>query len=125
MTSEAVRASLSRAAKRSWPKAAKANDLPFPDFWKGAAEWLCFHAPHVGDGLMQRLIDDVVREAALAEAAGTEPRPYRVSSEVRAIWAQAEQGLKAAAAKAARPAEASRPPMTSVRRQVAEQGRLL
>ena len=121
MTSDEVKASLGRAVKRSWPKAAKASDLPFPDFWKGAAEWLAFHAPHVGDGLMRRLIADVVREAVLAEAAGAAPKPYRVSERVRAIWAMAERSL---AIKSAIPAPIQ--PTAPVRRaNPMKQGRLL
>ena len=73
MTADEVKAALAKAAKKAWPETKKASDLPFPEYWKGAAEWLLFHAPHVDDRLMRRFIEDVVREAVLAEAAGTRP----------------------------------------------------
>lgn len=90
MTTADVKAALSRAVRRKWPNAAKASDLPYTDYWKSAMEWLCFHAPHVGDGLMGRLIADIVHEAVLAEAAGAEPKPYKVPDKVREIWRRVE-----------------------------------
>ena len=90
MTTDEVKTALGKAVRRAWPKVAKASDLPYPDYWKSATEWLCFHAPHIGDGLIQRLIADVVREALLAEAAGAEPKPYKVPDKVREIWRRVE-----------------------------------
>ena len=90
MTAEEVKTALGRAARRAWPRAAKASDLPFPGYWKGATEWLCFHAPHVGDRLMRQYIDDVVTEAVLAEAAGKTPKARIVPDKVKEIWRQVE-----------------------------------
>lgn len=90
MTTDEVKAALGRAVRRAWPKAAKASDLPYPDYWKSATEWLCFHVPHVGSRLMERLVADVVHEAVMAEAAGTEPKPYKVPDKVRQIWRRVE-----------------------------------
>ena len=87
MTADEVKASLAKAARRAWPRAARASDLPLPEYWKGATEWLCFQAPHVGDRLMRQYIEDVVREAVLAEAAGKTPKARTVPDKVREILA--------------------------------------
>lgn len=93
MKTDEVKAALARAVRREWPNVTKASDLPYPDYWKSATEWLCFHAPHIGDRLMERLVADVVREAVLAEAAGTKPKPYKVPDKVRQIWEKAEHAM--------------------------------
>ena len=89
MTADEVKTALGKAVRRAWPRAAKASELPFPDYWKGATEWLAFHAPHIGDELMGRFIADIVREAVCAEAAGTEPAARKISDEVKEIWNRA------------------------------------
>ena len=86
MTADEVKASLAKAARRCWPDVKKASDLPFPEYWKGATEWLTFHAPHVGDALMWKIIDGFVVSAKEAEERGEAPVPPKVSDEVRAIW---------------------------------------
>ena len=90
MTAEEVKTALGRAARRAWPNAAKASDLPFPEYWKGATDWLCFHAPHVGDRLMRDYIADVVRTAVDAEESGLKPAAPKVPDSVREIWAKVE-----------------------------------
>ena len=90
MTAEGAKATLARAAKLAWPNAAKASDLPFPEFWKSVSAWLEFHAPHVGDKLMREFIESAVQEAVDAEALGLEPRAWIVPESVRAIWASVE-----------------------------------
>ena len=97
MTADGVKASLAKAAARAWPNAAKASDLPFPEYWKAVTEWLTFHAPHVGDELMQQFIDGYVASAKAAEERGETPTPPKVSEEVRAIWANAGRGKAAKA----------------------------
>ena len=89
MTADEVKTALGKAVRRAWPKVAKASELPFPDYWKGATEWLAFHAPHIGDELMGRFIADIVREAVCADAAGTEPAARKISNEVKEIWNRA------------------------------------
>lgn len=90
MTAAEVRAELRRAAGAAWPGAARASDLPFPSYWKAAAEWLEFHAPRVGDALMRRFVSDVVEEAQSAEREGRAPAERRVPCHVRAIWREIE-----------------------------------
>ncbi len=97
MTADGVKASLAKVAARAWPNAAKASDLPFPGYWKAVTEWLTFHAPHVGDVLMQQFIDGYVASAKAAEERGEAPTPPKVSEEVRAIWANAGRGKAAKA----------------------------
>ena len=97
MTAEEVKTALAKAARRCWPNVTKASDLPFPDYWKGATDWLCFHAPHVGDRLMRQYIDDVVTEAVLAEAAGKAPKARIVPDKVREIWRQVESAERSSA----------------------------
>lgn len=89
MTADEVKASLAKAARRCWPKVTKASDLPFPEYWKAVTEWLTFHAPHVGDALMLKLIDEFVVSAKEAEESGRKPAAPIVSDEVREIWANA------------------------------------
>lgn len=86
MTADEVKASLAKAARRCWPDVKKASDLPFPEYWKAVTEWLTFHAPHVGDALMWKLIDEFAVSAKEAEERGEAPVPPKVSDEVRAIW---------------------------------------
>lgn len=96
MTADEVKASLAKAARRCWPDVKKASDLPFPEYWKAVTEWLTFHAPHVGDALMWKLIDEFAGSAKEAEERGEAPVPPKVSDEVRAIWSKAERGDKSA-----------------------------
>lgn len=86
MTADEVKASLAKAARRAWPNAAKASDLPFPQYWKSVTEWLTFHAPRIGDKLMRELIDHAVALASEAETQGVEPKEWRIPEEVRKIW---------------------------------------
>ena len=86
MTSDEVKTSLAKAARRCWPNVTKASDLPFPEYWKAVTEWLTFHAPHVGDALMWKLIDEFAVSAKEAEERDEAPVPPKVSDEVRAIW---------------------------------------
>ena len=88
MTSGQIKAALANAARRYWPRTARASDLPFPEYWRGATEYLTFHAPRVGDALMMQFVEDMVREAVDAESLGLEPRTPVVSEEVRKIWAK-------------------------------------
>lgn len=90
MTADEVKAALAKAARRYWPNVKKASGLPFPDYWRGAAEWLCFHARHVGDGLMERFIATVVREAVDAEDLGLKPRGWAIPEKIREIWRRVE-----------------------------------
>lgn len=90
MKPEEAKAALVRAVHRAWPNAAKASELPFPDYWKAVTEWLTFHAPRVGDALMLQFIDEFVVAAKIAEERGEAPVPPKVSDEVRAIWEKAE-----------------------------------
>lgn len=92
MTADEVKAALARAARRAWPNAARASDLPFPGYWRREAEWLTFHAPHVGNGLMERFIADSVAAAREAERCGEKPMPHVVPEVVRRIWEQVERG---------------------------------
>lgn len=92
MTSDEVKTALAKAAKRAWPGAAKASDLPFPEYWKGMTEWLVFHAPRVGDELMGRLVRGVVEIAVEAERKGETPVANVVREETRAIWAGKGRG---------------------------------
>ena len=89
MTVDEVKASLAKAARRCWPNVTKASDLPFPEYWKAVTEWLTFHAPHVGDALMWKLIDEFAVRAKEAEERAETPAAPIVSNEVREIWAKA------------------------------------
>lgn len=86
MTAREVKTSLAKAARRCWPNVAKASDLPFPDYWKAVTDWLTFHAPHVGDSLMWKLIDDFAVSAKEAEERGEAPAAPKVSERVKKIW---------------------------------------
>lgn len=86
MTAKEIKEALARAARKAWPSVAKASDLPFPDYWRNKVEWLTFHAPHIGDRMMRVLIEDAVRDAVLAEAAGKEPVCPPVPASVKKIW---------------------------------------
>ena len=94
MKADEVKASLAKAARRAWPNVAKASDLPFPEYWKAVTEWLTFHAPHVGDELMQQFIDDFVADAKAAEERGLKPAAPKVSKDIREIWEKAEKAAK-------------------------------
>lgn len=91
MTAREVKTSLAKAARRCWPDVKKASDLPFPDYWKAVTEWLTFHAPHVGDALMWKLIYDFAVSAKEAEERGEEPTPPKVPERVREIWRKADK----------------------------------
>ena len=93
MTADEVKASLAKAARRAWPNAAKASDLPFPAYWKGVTEYLVFHSPRIGDKLMLELVDYAVSEAVTAETLGVEPKEWRVPDEIRKFWEGTERGL--------------------------------
>lgn len=86
MTADGVKASLAKAARQAWPNAAKASDLPFPEYWKSVTEWLTFHAPRIGDKLMREFIDHAVSEAVTAETQGVKPKEWRIPEAVRKIW---------------------------------------
>lgn len=90
MTVEAVKTTLSRSVKATWPNVAKASELPFPEYWRGVTEWLTFHAPHVGDRLMRELVEACVMRAFEALRDGEKPDAPKVPEEVRAIWRRAE-----------------------------------
>ncbi|MBR6733268.1 MAG: hypothetical protein IKL96_02590 [Kiritimatiellae bacterium] len=87
MTTSEVKTALGKAARRCWPNVTRASDLPFPEYWKGATEWLTFHAPHVGDALMRKLIDGFAVSAKEAEERGEAPVPPKVPEKVKEIWA--------------------------------------
>lgn len=110
MTPEDARDELRRAARAAWPGAARASELPFPGYFRAAAEWLGFHAPRVGEALMRRLVADVVEEALGAEREGRVPAERRVPERVRAIWRGIDrrmaEGPAASAGPAPRPAAA-------------------
>ena len=90
MTADEVKAALAKAARRCWPDVKKASDLPFPDYWKAVTEWLTFHAPHIGDALLWKLIDDFAVSAKEAEERGLAPIAPRVSDEVKEIWSRVD-----------------------------------
>ena len=90
MTANEVKAALAKAARRCWPDVNKASDLPFPDYWKAVTEWLTFHAPHIGDALMWKLIDSFAVSAKEAEERGEAPSPPKVSDEVKEIWSRVD-----------------------------------
>ena len=94
MNADAVKAALIRATRQAWPKVTKASDLPFPEYWRKQTEFLTFHAPHVGDTLMDQLIEEAVQIALDAERSGTEPKPWEVSARVREIWEKVASGRK-------------------------------
>lgn len=89
MTEAEIKAALGRAVRKAWPNVAKASDLPFPDYWKSATDWLAFHAPHIGDKLIGQFIDNFVRAAKEAEKRAETPASPRISDEVREIWNRA------------------------------------
>ena len=90
MTAEEAKASLARAAKRAWPNVAKASDLPFQDYWKKQMEWLTFHAPRIGDKLLDQFVADMIAIAQKAERMGHAPEPWIVPDKVKKIWATVE-----------------------------------
>lgn len=94
MSPAEVKAYLSREAKRVWPNAAKASDLPFPEYWKAQTKWLIFHSPRVGNMLMLQLIRDSVIVALKAYKKGVEPVANVVPEEVRKIWEKVEEVKK-------------------------------
>lgn len=85
MNADAVRRELSDALSASWP-----DGVPFREYWRRAEEWLAFHAPHVGDGLMRKLITECVAVALLAERNGTPPVAPVVGEAVRKVWEDAQ-----------------------------------
>ena len=97
MNAEQIKAELIKAARRAWPKASRASELPFPEYWKSVQEWLTFHAPHVGDKLMSQFVAEAVREAVMASAVGGTPRKRVVPEEVREVWRSlAKDGVRRA-----------------------------
>lgn len=90
MTADAVKTTLSRAVKATWPNVTKASELPFPEYWRGVTEWLTFHASHVSDGFMRELITGYIMRAVEAEHKGEKPDVPTVPEKVRAIWHRAE-----------------------------------
>ena len=127
MTAGEVKTSLAKAARRCWPDVTKASDLPFPEYWKAVTEWLTFQAPHVGDALMWKLIDDFAVSAKKAEERGEAPTPPKVPERVREIWRKAEKQV--IPDKPAEPVQKPAAPMQPVAPARAadpmEQGRLL
>ena len=95
MTADRVKASLAKAARRAWPNAAKASDLPFPEYWKSVTEWLTFHAPRIGDKLAEQFVIAMVEKAKDAESRGLKPVPWIVPEKVKEIWANAAKARKA------------------------------
>ena len=89
MTEADIKAALGRAVRKAWPNVAKASDLPFPEYWKSATDWIAFHAPHIGDKLIGQFIADIVRAAKEAEKRAETPASPRISDEVREIWNRA------------------------------------
>lgn len=126
MTADEVKASLAKAARRCWPDVTKASDLPFPDYWKAVTEWLTFHAPHVGDALMWKLIDEFAVSAKEAEERSEVPVPPKVSDRVKEIWSRAEPDAEAKAEKKtdAREHAAKPAPVMAPRPAAPIQGRL-
>ncbi len=128
MTEKEVKEALARVARKAWPHVAKASDLPFPAYWRNVVEWLTFHAPHIGDQMMRKLISDAVRAAVLAEAAGKEPVCPPVPESVKRIWENhalpgpAQQASLTDSSNVATRGDGGR---DRVRQQVMEQGRLL
>lgn len=86
MTAEMVKATLAKLARKVWPDIARASDLPFPEYWRKQAEYLCFHAPRIGDRLMEQMCADAVVIAAVAEKRGLEPQAWEVPNTVRIFW---------------------------------------
>ena len=97
MTVKDIKVILARKARREWPWAAKASDLPFPDYWKSATEYMSFHAQHVGAKLLEQIAADIVFEAAEAQRRNVEPKPWVVPEKVKAIWAAATERQRLAA----------------------------
>ena len=91
MKPEDAKAALVRAVQRAWPNVAKASELPFPDYWKKETEWLTFHAPHLGDKLIDQFISDMIAIAQEAERTGQAPKPWIVPEKVKEIWRKAEE----------------------------------
>ena len=91
MTADEAKAALSRAVKRAWPNVSKASELPFPDYWKKQTEWLIFHAPRIGDKLLDQFVADMIAIAQEAERTGHAPEPWIVSDKIKAIWANVKQ----------------------------------
>ncbi|MBR2838239.1 MAG: hypothetical protein IKE55_05635 [Kiritimatiellae bacterium] len=81
---------LARAVKRAWPNVAKASELPFPEYWKSAREWLTFHAPRIGDKLTEEFVAVMIVKAQAAESRGLKPGPWIVPEKVKEIWRKAE-----------------------------------
>ena len=86
MKPEEAKAALARTVKRAWPNLAKASELPFPDYWKKQTEWLCFHAPRIGDKLLDQFVADMIVIAKTAMLTGYEPKPWIVPESVKKIW---------------------------------------
>lgn len=125
MTAAEAKTTLVRAAKRSWPNAAKTSDLPFLDYWKKQAEWLAFHAPHIGDVLLKDYVKMMLAEAKAAERQRRAPRPWIVPDEVKAIWRKVEaekEPVTPMEAKEAKTSTEASPPSPQPR---LRQGRLL
>ena len=91
MRAEKIKPLLARKVRRVWPWAEKASDLPFPDYWKKQTEWLTFHAPHLGDQLVEQFVEDMIEIARDAESRGVKPEPWIVSEKVKAIWANVDK----------------------------------
>ena len=90
MTVDEAKAALARAVKRAWPNVAKASDLPFQDYWKKQMEWLTFHAPRIGDKLLEQFVDYMIATAQAAEREGQAPKPWIVPDKVKEIWKTVE-----------------------------------
>lgn len=137
MTAAEVKASLAKAARRCWPNVTKASNLPFPEYWKAVTEWLTFHAPHVGDALMWKLIDEFAVSAKEAEERGLKPVAPIVPDKVKKIWSRAvkhrSKTLKAGTARVdpeppspfCAPFSGPKPGTLKRTKRLIEQGRLL
>ena len=98
MKPEEAKAALSRTVKQTWPNVARASELPFPDYWKRQTEWLTFHAPHIGEKMVDQIVAGMIVIAQEAVRTGQAPKPWIVPEKVKEIWRKVKDGTGAAAA---------------------------
>lgn len=91
MTAEAVKRELDRALSGVWPEELREGRLPHAGYWRKAEAWLGFHAPHVGDALVEKLITELLAECLSAHERGEEPVAREVPEAVRKIWEAADR----------------------------------
>ena len=121
MTAEAFKRELGDALRTAWPDARAATDLPFSGYWRKTTAWLAFHAPHVGDELMRKLVTCAIAECLEAERSGREPVAHEVPAAVRAIWAELDEQVTTAP----QPETHFIAPFSGPRPGILRQGRLL